>query len=153
VSNWYIDARQTTFDGEGAVLVGRAVLEALAPEVEAVGGMTIGADPIALATALAATTAGRRLRAFSIRSSVKHHGTGGRLVGPVRAGDRVAILEDTTTTGGAILESIEVAAAEGLEVVEVISLVDRSGRRVEDALTSRGVPYRALVTPAVLGVE
>lgn len=149
VSSWYLDARQTTFDGEGARLVGAAVAEALEDEVEAVGGMTIGADPIAVATVV---SAGRPLRAFSIRKSAKDHGTGGRLVGPVTAGDRVAVLEDTTTTGGALLEAIDVAEAEGLQVVQVLSLVDRSDGRVGGLVDDRGLPYRALVTPAALGV-
>ena len=100
-SSWYLDARKSTFDGEGAAAVGEAVLEALDPDAVAVGGMTMGADPIAVATALLATQRGRPMRAFSIRKQAKDHGTGGRLVGPVHPGDRVVILEDTTTTGGA----------------------------------------------------
>lgn len=151
VSSWYLDARQTTFDGAGARLVGAAVLEELAPEVEAVGGMTIGADPIAVATAMT-SPADRPLRAFSIRKSAKDHGMGGRLVGPVVEGDHVAMLEDTTTTGGALLESIDVAEAAGLLVVQVISLVDRSDGRVAGLVEARGLPYRAVVTPSMLGV-
>lgn len=150
ISDWYLDARQTTFDGMGARLVGAAVLEVLDPEVEAVGGLTIGADPIALATAIAAGESS--MRAFSIRKSEKDHGTGGRLVGPVSAGDSVAMVEDTTTTGGALLEAIEVAEAEGLRIVQVVSLVDRSDGRVGRLVGERGLPYRALVTPEDLGV-
>jgi orotate phosphoribosyltransferase len=150
-SSWYLDARQTTFDGAGARLVGAAVLEGLDPGVEAVGGMTIGADPIAVATAVASPES-RPLRAFSVRKSSKDHGTGGRLVGPVGRGDRVAVLEDTTTTGGALLESIDVAESEGLVIVQVISLVDRSDGRVSGLVEARGLPYRAIVTPAALGV-
>lgn len=151
-SSWYLDARKTTFDGEGAAAVAEAVLEALDGSADAVGGMTMGADPIAVATAMLATARGRPLRAFSIRKAVKDHGTGGRLVGPVEAGDRVAILEDTTTTGGAAAEAAEVATAEGLEVIQVIALVDRSGGRAAARFAATGVPYRALVEPSDLGV-
>jgi orotate phosphoribosyltransferase len=151
-SHWYLDARQVTFDGEGAVAVGRAVLTQLPPSVEAVGGMTMGADPVAVSTSVLAALEGRRLRAFSIRKQAKGHGTGGRLVGPVAAGDRVAVLEDTTTTGGALLEALDVAQSEGLVVVMALALVDRSGGRVAELVAERGIPYRALVLPTDLGV-
>lgn len=152
VSSWYLDARNTTFDGEGAWLVGRAVLDVLRPQVEAVGGMTLGADPMALATAMVATEGGRRLRAFSIRKSAKEHGVGGRLVGPVGKGTRVAVLEDTTTTGGAAAEAVEYLTGEGLEVIQVIALVDRSDGAARQRFESLGIPYEALVTPDALGV-
>ncbi|HEX7099074.1 MAG TPA: orotate phosphoribosyltransferase [Acidimicrobiia bacterium] len=150
VADWYMDARQTTFSGSGSVLVAEAVLEVLDPGVEAVGGMTMGADPIAVATA---THSGGRLNAFSIRKADKDHGTGGRLVGPVTSGQRVAILEDTTTTGGAFLEAVDVAESSGLVVVQAISLFDRSGGTVGSLMASRSLPYVALVLPADLGVD
>ncbi|MFP3914516.1 MAG: orotate phosphoribosyltransferase, partial [Actinomycetota bacterium] len=118
-AEWYLDARLTTFSGGGAVLVAAAVQEALRPGVQAVGGMTMGADPIAVATA---TMSGGRLDAFSIRKAAKDHGTGGRLVGPVPADTRVAVLEDTTTTGAAFLEAVDVATGEGLDVIQALSL-------------------------------
>lgn len=152
ISDWYIDARQTTFSGSGSGLVGAAVLSVLEDEVTAAGGLTMGADPIAVATALVAASRGRELRAFSVRKADKDHGTGGRLVGPVSAGDAVAVLEDTTTTGGALVEAISVARAEGLRVVQAISLVDRSGGRVSERVSGLGIPYRMLVTPSDLGV-
>ena len=153
VASWYLDARQTTFDGVGAAAVGDAVLEVLDARVEAIGGMTMGADPIAVAAALIATQGGRTLRAFSIRKEAKRHGAGGRLVGPVRSGDVVAVLEDTTTTGGAMLEALDLAVASGLQVVQAIALVDRSGGRVQERVAKTGVRYLALVTPQDLGVE
>jgi len=152
IAEWYVDARQTTFDGTGARLVGAAVLAALAPEVVAVGGMTMGADPIAVATAIAAADAGRTLRAFSIRKEPKDHGTGGRLVGPVAAGDRVCVLEDTTTTGSALIEAIDVLAEAGVDVVQALALIDRSGGKVAHRLAERAIAYVALATPADLGV-
>lgn len=152
ISDWYLDARQTTFSGEGARLVGRAVLDHVSPGVEAVGGLTMGADPVAIATAIAAAEVGRHLAAFSIRKEEKAHGAGGRLVGPVSAGTRVSILEDTTTTGGAMVEAIDVARSEGLEIVEVIALIDRSGDVVTERMAALEIPYTAVITPSELGV-
>lgn len=152
-SSWYLDGRQVTFDGDGAWLVGNAVFEALDPGVEAVGGMTMGADPIAIATAMVSSEAGRPLRAFSICKEAKDHGAGGRLVGPATPGMKVALVEDTTTTGGTTKEAASAAIAEGLEIVQVIVLVDRSAGAAEQNLDELGVPYVALVTPADLGVE
>lgn len=152
-SSWYLDARQTTFDGAGAIAVANAVLDVLDSSVEAVGGMTMGADPIAVATAVLASSRRRRLRGFSIRKTEKGHGTGGRLVGPVGAGDRVAIMEDTTTTGGAAVEAAEYARSEGLEVVQAITLVDRSAGAADRKFTGMGIPYVALVRPGDLGVS
>ena len=151
-SSWYLDARQTTFDGAGARAVGEAVFEVLDPRVKAAGGMTMGADPIAVSTALVATEKGRPLRAFSIRKTAKEHGTGGRLVGPVHVGDKVAILEDTTTTGGAAAEAAEVAIAEGLVIVQVIALIDRSDGEAAAKFENLELNYHALVTPSDLGV-
>lgn len=152
MSDWYLDARRTTFDGLGARLTAEAVLPMLLPEVEAVGGMTMGADPIAVATAVVASLQGRHLQAFSIRKQEKDHGLGGRVVGAVTAGDRAAVLEDTTTTGGALVEAIEVARGEGLIVVQAVALVDRSGGVVEERIAKMGVPYTAIVDPSDLGV-
>ena len=113
----------------------------------------MGADPIAVATAMVAVEAGRPLKAFSIRKEAKTHGVGGRLVGPVTPGTRVAILEDTTTTGGAAVEAAGAAEEAGLVIVQAISLVDRSGGEAEARFASLGIPYQALIRPEDLGVE
>ena len=152
-SDWYLDARQTTYSGEGARLVGTAVLKVLDGRVMAVGGMTMGADPVALAVALAGTARGRRLRAFSIRKEAKDHGAGGRLVGPVAVGDAVAVVEDTVTTGAALLEAVAVLGDAGIEVVQAICLVDRSGGLAGRRIGEQGIPFVALLRPADLGVE
>lgn len=149
-SAWYLDGRQTTFDGNGGRVVGSCVNAVLDPTVTAVGGLTMGADPIAIATALVAETP---LRAFSIRKEVKHHGAGGRLVGPVRPDDRIAIVDDTTTTGASFVQAMDVLSEVGIEVVQAIVLVDRSAGRVGAWFETSGVPFTALVTPADLGVE
>ncbi len=152
-SSWYLDARMTTYSGDGAWLVGAALLTTLLPEVVAVGGMTMGADPMAVATAMVATAQARSLRAFSVRKETKEHGTGGRIVGPVEAGERVAVLDDTVTTGGALMEAVEVLTAAGIHVAQVVILVDRSDGMVEEICRGRNLHYTALIRPADLGVE
>jgi len=151
-SDWYLDARQTTFDGAGARLVAEAVLAVLASGIQAVGGMTMGADPIAVSTAIVGVERGLDLRAFSIRKQDKDHGVRGRLVGAVAPGDSVAVVEDTTTTGAALAEAVDVAIGHGLVVLQAIALVDRSGTAATRLITERGVPYVALVRPEDLGV-
>lgn len=153
VSDWYLDARQTTYSGEGARLVGEAILAVLDETVVAVGGMTMGADPVAIAVALMGIEHQRPLRAFSIRKEAKDHGAGGRLVGPVAAGDRVAVVEDTVTTGQALLEAVEVLIEAGIEVVQAVTIVDRSGGVASRRIGERGIPFVALLRPADLGVE
>ncbi|MGI9586021.1 MAG: orotate phosphoribosyltransferase [Acidimicrobiia bacterium] len=152
-SDWYIDARQTTFSGDGARIVGGAVLAEVPDTVVSVGGMTMGADPIAVATAIVAADAGRTLGSFSIRKESKDHGVGGRLVGRVGAGDRVVALEDTTSTGAALGEAIDALRAEGVEVAKAVAVVDRSAGATALRMERLGVPYVALVTPVDLGVE
>ena len=153
VSDWYLDARQTTFSGRGARLVGEVLLAHIDERSRAVGGLTMGADPLAMATAIAADVHGRALAAFSIRKQAKSHGTGGRLVGPVAPGTPVTILEDTTSTGGAMVEAIEVAQESGLNIVHAVALIDRSGGVATELMARLGIDYRAVITPADLGVE
>lgn len=148
-ADWYMDARNTTFSATGAPIVGRAVLSVLDEKATAVGGMTMGADPIALATAVCSDG---RINAFSIRKTAKDHGTGGRMVGPVEPGQPVAILEDTTTTGGALVDAIEAAAEFGLDIVQAIALFDRSGSTVTEEMSRRSIPYVALASPTDLGL-
>lgn len=148
-SSWYIDGRQTTFDGEGARIVAACVLEVIDDSVDAVGGMTMGADPIAVATAVMAD---RPLRAFSVRKEAKAHGTGGRLVGPVYAGDRAVVVEDAVTTGGSMAAAIEALREEGVEVIQAIVLVDRSDGTAGELLARLGVPLVSLLLPEDLGV-
>ncbi|GMQ93430.1 MAG: orotate phosphoribosyltransferase [Acidimicrobiia bacterium] len=152
-SSWYIDARQTTFSGEGSKLVGAAVLEEVPDGVDAVGGMTMGADPIAVATAMVAADSGTDLVSFSVRKNAKDHGVGGRLVGPVDAGSRVVALEDTTTTGTTLVEAIEVLQDAGVEVIKAVALVDRSDGTTARRVEALGIPYVAIVTPQDLGME
>lgn len=153
VSDWYVDARKTTFDGEGARLVGEAVLGVLDEAVEAVGGMTMGADPIAVATAMTAAGQGRNLKAFSIRKEEKGHGTGGRVVGPVDSSMTLAVLEDTTTTGGASVEAARYLVEHGYRIAQSIVLVDRSGGKATANFAELGIGHVALINPDDLGLR
>ena len=148
-SDWYLDGRQTTFDGAGARLVAAAIDAVLEESVTAVGGMTMGADPIAIATAVMSE---RPLKAFSVRKSAKDHGTGGRVVGPLIVSDRVAVVEDTTTTGGSMAEAIDVLRRDGITVVQAIAVVDRSDGTAAHGLGVIGVSLVSLITPDDLGV-
>jgi orotate phosphoribosyltransferase len=152
-SDWYIDARQTTFDGTGARLVGEAVLSVLNERVTGIGGMTMGADPIAIATAMTAAAEGRDLKAFSIRKEVKDHGVGGRVVGPIDTGMPLAVLEDTTTTGSAAVEAARYLLDSGFEIIQAIALVDRSGEKARENFAALGIDYVALIRPEDLGVS
>lgn len=146
-SDFYVDARQTTLNARGAELVARAVLDRLQPEVVAVGGLTLGADPIACSVGALSGVIGRPVHAFLIRKEAKGHGTGRYVEGleNLEAGAKVAIVEDTTTTGGSLLRAVERAKDAGLDVVQCITVVDRqegAAARIADA----GYTLEALVT-------
>ena len=149
-SNWFIDAKQTTCRPEGMLLVADALLAVLPDEVTALGGLTMGADAAAFATAGVAATRGRALRAFSVRQEEKDHGAGGRVAGALEPGDKVAITEDAVTRGVSMLEAAEVVRSCGAEPVLLVPVVDRGGT-VEALAAAAGIPLRALVTAPDLG--
>jgi orotate phosphoribosyltransferase len=125
-SPYYIDCRPVTHNARGLALIGEIVFAVVKDlVVQAVGGLTMGADPIAHAVALTSYLQGRPVNAFSVRKSAKDYGTGGLVVGDVRPGDRVVILEDVITTGGSTLKAINAAREFGLKVAQVVVLVDR----------------------------
>jgi len=139
-SDFYIDCKQVTLTAEGHFLVGqlfRAVIDRVAPTAEAVGGLTLGADPLVSATSLMSFLAGRPMHGFLVRKEPKGHGTGQWLEGRsrLRAGMPVVILEDVVTTGASTLRAIERARAAELDVVHVVALVDREegGREAVEA--------------------
>lgn len=126
MSNYYIDCRKTTHSCEGKYLIGNSILAMLAGlEVQAIGGLTMGADPVACAVSYAAFLNKKSIASFSIRKEKKEHGMKQLVEGDVKKGDRVIIVDDVITTGGSTIKAIEAARAEGLEVVKVIALVDR----------------------------
>lgn len=129
-SNFYFDGKQTCLHAQGGLLVGKAFLEevkTLPGPIHGVGGLTLGADPIATATSIAAALEGMSMHAFIIRKEPKGHGTGQWLEGRknLPPGSRVVIVEDVTTTGGSSMKAVERAESEGLEVVGIVTLVDR----------------------------
>jgi orotate phosphoribosyltransferase len=125
-SPYYVDCRPVTHSAEGLALMGEIIVELIRDqEVDAVGGLTMGADPMAHAAALISYQQGRPVNAFAVRKFVKGYGAGGRLVGPVQPGQRVVVLEDVITTGGSALEAIKACREFGLTVAQVIILVDR----------------------------
>jgi orotate phosphoribosyltransferase len=144
-SSLYIDARLTTMSPEGLTLIGALGLDALQRsgwKVDAVGGLTLGADPIAYAISYASASTTKPLRAFTVRKEAKSHGTGKLIEGPFRPGDRVAVIEDVITTGGSALRAVDAVVAAGGTVHGVLALVDREegGRaaleaRVPDVLS------------------
>jgi orotate phosphoribosyltransferase len=137
-SSLYIDARLTTMSPEGLALIGALGLDALQRsgwEVDAVGGLTLGADPIAYAISYASASTAKPLRAFTVRKEAKSHGTGKLIEGPFRAGDRVAVIEDVITTGGSALRAVDAVDSAGGTVLGVLALVDREegGREALEA--------------------
>lgn len=145
-STLYIDARLTTMSPEGLALIGplaHAALSASGWNVDAVGGLTLGADPITYAIAYASARSIKPLRAFTVRKEPKVHGTGRLIEGPFSPNDRVAIIEDVITTGGSARRAAEAILAAGGIVVGILALVDREeGGR--EALVDDGFPVMAL---------
>lgn len=129
-SNLYIDARLTTMSAEGLPLIGSLGLQAIRdsfsnPPVVAVGGLTLGADPVSYAIAFASASTPQPLQAFTVRKEPKAHGAARQVEGPFRSGDRVVVVEDVITTGGSALKAIEVLRAHGADIAGVLALVDR----------------------------
>lgn len=146
-STLYIDARLTTMSPDGLSLIGSlglALLEERGWDVDCIGGLTLGADPIAYAISYASACSPRPRRAFTVRKEAKKHGTAKLIEGPFMSGDRVAIVEDVITTGGSALRAIDAVQAEGGKIAGVLALVDREeGGR--ETIEARGIPVAALV--------
>lgn len=135
MSTYYIDCRTTTHSCAGKRIIGNLILELIEGQgVQAVGGLTMGADPIACAVSYAAGERGLDIASFSIRKEPKGHGMQQQVEGDVQAGDRVYILEDVVTTGGSTIKAIEAARREGLEVLGVVALIDREEGGSEEIL-------------------
>ena len=155
-SHYYVDGRKVTLSAEGAAQIGLGMLAALddLPDLAAVGGLTMGADPIIGATLFAAGMAGgnrANLRGFLVRKETKTHGTGRLVEGPLEEGSEVAILDDVATTGGSSLQAVAAVKALGCKVRRVIVVLDRLEGAAE-AFAAEGLEFRALVTIKDLGV-
>lgn len=155
-SNYYIDGRLVTLDGEGALAVGEAIVEKIGSRnVAAVGGLTMGADPIAASVATVSARdylEGRRksaLRAFLVRKDIKKHGTQKMIEGPLKAGEPVVIVEDVVSTGASALQAAEALKELHCPIIAVIALVDRE-MGGKEAFEAAGLNYEPLFTKTEL---
>jgi orotate phosphoribosyltransferase len=151
-SNWFIDSKQTACRPDGMILMVDAMLSVLPEEATAIGGLTMGADPVAFATAAVGNLRGHSLKSFSVRKEAKDHGAGGRIAGALDAGDRVVLVEDTVTRGTSLVEAASAVRAVGAEPIVMVAVVDRGGTCAAMA-EAEGIPFRALVTATDLGFE
>jgi orotate phosphoribosyltransferase len=151
-SRWFIDSKKTVCSAEGMLLVANAMYRVIPAEATAVGGLTMGADPIAFSTAAICAALGRPLRSFSVRKEAKDHGGRGRIAGMLLEGDRVVITEDTVTRGTSMLEAVTEVRDAGAEVIQAVALVDRGGsaRRI---LRDVGVEFKAIFSANDLGFD
>ena len=150
MSNLYIDCRKTTKNARGAYLIGNIIYDKIADlDVDAIGGLTMGADPVADAVAYTSVLKGKLINAFSVRKNAKEYGLKRVIEGDVKKGDRVVIVDDVATTGQSTIEAIENARAGGLHVVKVIILVDRQEGGRENIL-KHNVDYEAILTKQYL---
>ena len=149
-ADWYIDLRRVLLSGACAALAGRVMLTVTADlDYDCVGGLTLGADPVAAAMMHAAIVQGKNLDAFVVRKAGKAHGLQRRIEGPDVAGRRALAVEDTSTTGASVLTAVDALRDAGAEVAGVAVLVDRGARA---AVTARGLEFRAAYTAGDLRV-
>lgn len=149
-SSWFLDTKQTACRPDGILLVADVALALIPTGVTAVGGLTMGADPVAFGIAAIAAQRGRPLRSFSVRKEAKDHGVTGRIAGALQPGDTVAIVEDTVTRGTSILEAVEVVRAFGANPVFITVIVDRGGTCSAMARAA-GIAYEPMLTAPQLG--
>lgn len=151
-SSWFLDTKQTACRPDGILLVADAVLDIIPDGATAIGGLTVGADPVAYGVAAVAATRGRQLRSFTVRKEVKDHGVVGRIAGALQHGDRVVITEDTVTRGTSLFEAVDVVRAIGAEPVLITVIVDRGGT-CGGLAAAAGIRYEPLLTAADLGLD
>lgn len=151
-TSWFLDTKQTACRPEGILLVADAMLDVIPDDATAIGGLTMGADPVAFGVAAVAATRGRALRSFSVRKEPKGHGVTGRLAGALQEGDSVVITEDTVTRGTSLMEAVDVVREFGATPVLVTLIVDR-GDTCAAMCADAGVPYAPLLTAQDLGFE
>ena len=151
-STWFIDSKQTVCRPDGMLLVADAVLALVPDEATAIGGLTMGADPVAFTAAAVAATRGRPLKAFSVRKEAKDHGGGGRVAGALDPGDKVVVTEDTVTRGTSLLEAVRAVRDAGAEVLLAVAVVDRGGAAAR-LLGAEGVAFRAILGAPDLGFD
>lgn len=154
-STWFLDTKQTACRPEGIVAVADAVAEVFADvwgDIDAIGGLTMGGDPVAYGVAAVAATRGHTMRSFSVRKEAKQGGITGRIAGALVPGDRVLVTEDTTTRGTSLMEAVDQIEAAGSAPTWMTVIVDRGGTCAAMA-AERGIDYRPLLTAPDLGFE
>jgi orotate phosphoribosyltransferase len=152
-STWFLDTKQTACVPDGIIAVADAVFEVFGDvldQIDAIGGLTMGGDPVAYGVAAIAATRGHDLRSFSVRKEAKQGGITGRIAGALRPGDRVLVTEDTTTRGTSLIEAAEQIAAFGAHPIWMTVIVDRGGTCAAMA-DEHGIEYRPLLTAPDLG--
>lgn len=150
-ADYYVDLRRVTLDGSAAPLVGEVMLDLTKDlSYDAVGGLTLGADPVATAMLHAAAARGQHLDAFVVRKAEKAHGLQRRIEGPDVAGRRILAVEDTSTTGGSVMAAVEALREAGAEVVGVAVIVERGAAPM---ITAAGLEYLAAYQLADLGLD
>ena len=149
-SSWFLDTKQTACRADGVVLMADVALELIPKDAVAIGGLTMGADPVAYGIAAVAATRGIDLRSFSVRKEAKDHGVTGRIAGALQPGDKVVITEDTVTRGTSIMEAVDAVVAFGAIPVLITVVVDRGGSCGSMA-TERGIPFVPMLTALDLG--
>lgn len=151
-SAWFLDTKQTACRPEGILLMANVALSLFPKNVDAVGGLTMGSDPVAFGLVAIAATRGRFMRSFSVRKESKEHGVKGRMAGALQPGDRVVIVEDTVTRGTSLFEAVDVVRKFGAEPVFITVIVDRGGTCAAMA-NQAGIPYVPMLTAPDLGYE
>jgi orotate phosphoribosyltransferase len=149
-SDWFMDTKRAICRSPVLWAVAELVLAEIDNEVTAIGGLTMGADPIAFATAALGQSRGLELKAFSIRKSEKQYGQGGRVAGSLGAGDRVLVVEDTPTRGVSLLEAVKAVEQIGAVPIQTLAVLER-GKHVRDVVAP--LPFHALVTAPDLGLD
>ncbi len=151
-ATWFIDAKQTVCRPGGMLLVAEAMLQVVPADATAIGGLTMGADPVAFVTAGVAAARGRTLKAFSVRKEAKDHGGGGDIAGALDPGDQVVVTEDAVTRGTSLLQAVAAVRRAGAVPVLATAVVDRGGTAAA-LLAAEGVPFVALVGAPDLGFD
>jgi orotate phosphoribosyltransferase len=151
-SSWFLDTKQTACRPDGIIAIANAALEVIPPTITAIGGLTMGADPVAFGIAAIAAERGRSLRSFSVRKEAKDHGVTGRIAGALLPGDKVVITEDTVTRGTSLLEAARVVREFGAEPVMILVIVDRGGTCAALA-QAEGIAFHPLLTAPDLGFD
>jgi orotate phosphoribosyltransferase len=149
-SSWFLDTKQTACRADGVLLMADVALSIIPGDVVAVGGLTMGADPVAYGIAAVAATRGRDLRSFSVRKEAKDHGVTGRIAGALMPGDKVVITEDTVTRGTSLMEAVDAVIAFGAIPIFITVVVDRGGTCAAMA-AERGIAYEPMLTALDLG--